>query len=253
MEFSQADYPHWRGQQGFIAELMPKFPLYTCFLPRMRGNVIGKVHPTPSRRWHAQSEGSVIRGYVDIFDAGPAIEAQTAKIRAVQNSEVAGTRHRHAGDDATHFLIHNRKREDCRITVAPARLAAGTLVVDATAKRLQLWRAIKVRSGLRSRLGWLRATECEIMCSLLIRRRAGWLHQGVIKQDEHASPVPGTRAVEALESLNPSQGAIWHGLPALRRLTLPYRPPVPFPSLGPRSLDERIAVLEQFAATSKKG
>jgi arginine N-succinyltransferase len=51
------------------------------------------------------------------------------------------------GDDATPFLIHNRKREDCRITAAPARFAAGTLVVDPlTAKRLQLNAGDQVRA-----------------------------------------------------------------------------------------------------------
>ena len=51
------------------------------------------------------------------------------------------------GDDATPFLIHNRKREECRITAAPARLAAGTLVVDPlTAKRLQLVVGDQVRA-----------------------------------------------------------------------------------------------------------
>ena len=86
-----------------------------------------------------EREGFNYQGYVDIFDAGPAIECDTAKIRAVRESQnlvlAVGT----PGDDATPYLIHNRKREDCRITAAPARLAAGTLVVDAlTAKRLRL-------------------------------------------------------------------------------------------------------------------
>jgi arginine N-succinyltransferase len=51
------------------------------------------------------------------------------------------------GDDATPFLIHNRKREDCRVTAAPARFAAGTLVVDPkTAKRLRLNAGDQVRA-----------------------------------------------------------------------------------------------------------
>ena len=50
-------------------------------------------------------------------------------------------------DDATTYLIHNRKLADCRITAAPARIAAGTLVVDAlTAKRLQLRAGDQVRT-----------------------------------------------------------------------------------------------------------
>lgn len=148
MEFSQADYLTGVGNKAFIAELMPKFPLYTCFLSEDARNIIGRVHPdTEPALAMLKGEGFSYQGYVDIFDAGPAIEAQTAKIRAVQDSQVLVLAVGTPGDDAPQFLIHNRKREACRITAAPARLAAGTLVVDAqTAKRLQLSAGDQVRA-----------------------------------------------------------------------------------------------------------
>ena len=148
MEFSQADYLTGVGNKAFIAELMPKFPLYTCFLSEDARNTIGRVHPdTEPALAMLKGEGFSYQGYVDIFDAGPAIEAQTAKIRAVQDSQVLLLAIGTPGDDAPQYLIHNRKREDCRITVGPARLAAGTLVVDAqTAKRLQLSAGDQVRA-----------------------------------------------------------------------------------------------------------
>ncbi|WP_161866406.1 arginine N-succinyltransferase [Pseudomonas yangonensis] len=148
MEFSQADYLTGVGNKAFIAELMPKFPLYTCFLSDDARAVIGRVHPdTEPALTMLKAEGFSYQGYVDIFDAGPAIEAQTAKIRAVRDSQnlvlAIGT----PGDDAEPFLVHNRKREDCRITAAPARMAAGTLVVaPLTAKRLRLSAGDQVRA-----------------------------------------------------------------------------------------------------------
>ncbi|MFV3385864.1 arginine N-succinyltransferase [Pseudomonas sp. NY15364] len=148
MEFSQADYLTGVGNKAFIAELMPKFPLYTCFLSEDARAVIGRVHPdTEPALAMLKAEGFSYQGYVDIFDAGQAIEAETAKIRAVHGSQnlvlAIGT----PGDDAEPFLIHNRKRQDCRITAAPARLAAGTLVVDPlTAKRLRLSAGDQVRA-----------------------------------------------------------------------------------------------------------
>ena len=148
MEFSQADYLTGVGNKAFIAELMPKFPLYTCFLSEDARNIIGRVHPdTEPALAMLKGEGFSYQGYVDIFDAGPAIEAETAKVRAIRDSQslvlAVGT----PGDDATAFLMHNRKREDCRITVGSARLAAGTLVVDPlTAKRLQLAAGDQVRA-----------------------------------------------------------------------------------------------------------
>lgn len=148
MAFSQADYLTGVGNKAIVAELMPKFPLYTCFLSEQAREVIGQVHPdTEPALSMLKSEGFTYQGYVDIFDAGPAIECETAKIRAVSASQplvlAVGT----PGDDATPFLIHNRKRETCRITSAPARLAAGTLVVDpATARRLKLTPGAQVRA-----------------------------------------------------------------------------------------------------------
>ncbi|SFP29444.1 arginine N-succinyltransferase [Pseudomonas borbori] len=148
MEFSQADYLTGVGNKAFIAELMPKFPLYTCFLSEDARNIIGRVHPdTEPALAMLKGEGFSYQGYVDIFDAGPAIEAETAKIRAVRDSQALVLAIGTPGDDATTFLIHNRKREDCRITVGAARLAAGTLVVDPlTAKRLRLAVGDQVRA-----------------------------------------------------------------------------------------------------------
>jgi arginine N-succinyltransferase len=148
MEFSQADYLTGVGNKAFIAELMPKFPLYTCFLSEEARNVIGRVHPdTEPALAMLKAEGFSFQGYVDIFDAGPAIECETAKIRAVRDSQTLVLAVGTPGEDAPRFLIHNRKREHCRITAASARMAAGTLVVDPlTAKRLQLNAGDQVRA-----------------------------------------------------------------------------------------------------------
>lgn len=148
MEFSQADYLTGVGNKSFIAELMPKFPLYTCFLSEDARYSIARVHPdTEPALTMLKGEGFSYQGYVDIFDAGPAVEAETQKIRAVRDSQTLVLAIGTPGDDASPFVIHNRKRENCRITAAPARLAAGTLVVDAlTAKRLQLSAGDQVRA-----------------------------------------------------------------------------------------------------------
>ena len=148
MEFSQADYLTGVGNKAFIAELMPKFPLYTCFLSADAREVIGRVHPdTEPALAMLKAEGFSYQGYVDIFDAGPAIEAPTEKIRAIADSQALVLAIGTPGDDAEPYLIHNRKREDCRITAAPARVAAGSLVVDAqTAKRLRLSAGASVRA-----------------------------------------------------------------------------------------------------------
>ncbi|MBD9654392.1 arginine N-succinyltransferase [Pseudomonas sp. PDM12] len=148
MEFSLADYLTGVGNKAFIAELMPRFPLYTCFLSEAAREVIGRVHPdTEPALAMLKSEGFSYQGYVDIFDAGPAIEAETAKIRAIRDSQLLVLAIGTPGDDAPVYLVHNRKQTDCRITAARARMAAGTLVVDPlTAKRLRLSVGDQVRA-----------------------------------------------------------------------------------------------------------
>ena len=148
MEFSQADYLTGVGNKAFIAELMPKFPLYSCFLSEEARAVIGRVHPdTEPALAMLKGEGFSYQGYVDIFDAGPAIEVETDRIRAVRDSQILVLAVGTPGENAVPYLIHNRKRQDCRIAAACARVASGTLVVDAqTAKRLQLSAGAQVRA-----------------------------------------------------------------------------------------------------------
>jgi arginine N-succinyltransferase len=148
MDFSRADYLTGVGNKSFIAELMPKFPLYTCFLAQDAQATIGRVHTnTEPALAMLKAEGFSYQGYVDIFDAGPAIEAETDRIRAVRDSQLLILAIGTPGDDAVPYLVHNRKREDCRIAVAAARPAHGTLVVDAqAAKRLQLTAGAQVRA-----------------------------------------------------------------------------------------------------------
>jgi arginine N-succinyltransferase len=148
MEFCQADYLTGVGNKAFIAELMPKFPLYTCFLSEQAREVIGRVHPdTEPALAMLKAEGFSYQGYVDIFDAGPAIEAPTGKIRAVQDSQVLPLAIGEPGENAEAWLIHNRQRAMARITAAPAQMVDGALLVSAqTAERLQLSAGDAVRA-----------------------------------------------------------------------------------------------------------
>lgn len=140
MDFSRADYLTGIGNKSFIAELMPKFPFYTCFLPEAARAVIGRVHPnTEPALGMLKTEGFRYRDFIDIFDGGPVIECETANIRAVKDSRSLVLSIGTPGEDAHPYLIHNRQLAGCRITAAPARVAAGSLVVDRlTAERLQL-------------------------------------------------------------------------------------------------------------------
>jgi arginine N-succinyltransferase len=87
MDFAEADYLTGIGKKSFVAELMPKHPLYSSFLSKEAQAVIGETHEMtrPARRLLEQ-EGFRFEGHVDIFDAGPALESDLVDIDAVQKS-----------------------------------------------------------------------------------------------------------------------------------------------------------------------
>lgn len=87
MDFPTADYLTGIGQKQFIAELMPKYPIYVSLLSKQAQAVIGKVHEKtkPALRMLEQ-EGFICRGYVDIFDGGPTVEANIKHIRTALSS-----------------------------------------------------------------------------------------------------------------------------------------------------------------------
>jgi arginine N-succinyltransferase len=87
MDFSRADYLTGIGRKSFVAELMPKHPLYTSFLPPEAQAVIGRTHEdtAPARRLLEQ-EGFRYEGHVDIFDAGPVLEIDVDDVSAIRKS-----------------------------------------------------------------------------------------------------------------------------------------------------------------------
>lgn len=87
MEFKKADYLTGLGDKSFIAELMPKNPIFIPFFEQAAQDVIGKVHPqTKPALAMLEREGFNYNGMVDIFDAGPLVEAFTGNIRAIRES-----------------------------------------------------------------------------------------------------------------------------------------------------------------------
>ncbi|TMP29889.1 arginine N-succinyltransferase [Pseudoalteromonas rubra] len=85
MDFPTADYLTGIGQKVFIAELMPKYPIYVNLLSKEAQSVVGEVHDNTRPAIELlKSEGFTFNGYVDIFDAGPTVEAKVDNIRTVR-------------------------------------------------------------------------------------------------------------------------------------------------------------------------
>ncbi|WP_174977824.1 arginine N-succinyltransferase [Pandoraea bronchicola] len=87
IDFDQADYLTSIGKKSFVAELMPKYPIYVDFLSPQAQAAIGVTHrdTLPARRLLEQ-EGLRCGAHVDIFDSGPVLEARVADLRAARDS-----------------------------------------------------------------------------------------------------------------------------------------------------------------------
>jgi arginine N-succinyltransferase len=90
LEFAEADRFHALNGNQFIADLMPKYPIYTCLLPPEAQAAIGKPHPAGKAAMRLlETEGFAHQGYVDLFDAGPTMQANVADLRTVKDSASA--------------------------------------------------------------------------------------------------------------------------------------------------------------------
>lgn len=92
--FFDTDYPNADYlsvvDKKFIADLMPRHPIYIPLLPPEAREVIGKVHPQSMPAMDILAdEGFRDSGMVDIFDAGPIVSCQRDQIRTVRESRKA--------------------------------------------------------------------------------------------------------------------------------------------------------------------
>ncbi|MGC9403091.1 MULTISPECIES: arginine N-succinyltransferase [Vibrio] len=141
IDFTMADYLTGIGKKGFIADLMPKLPIYINLLSKEAQAVIGKVHDNtlPALKL-LEREGFTCRNYVDIFDAGPTVECDARNIESVRHSfraKVVISEH----TSADHYLISNTSFENFRATAAKAAYdhASNTVILASdVAKALQV-------------------------------------------------------------------------------------------------------------------
>jgi arginine N-succinyltransferase len=121
MDFNHVDGLTALGKKSFIAELMPRQPLYVAYLPQDAQDVIGQVHRStlPARKLLEQ-EGMHYEGYIDIFDAGPVLQGRVAELRAVRDSVLALAEEGRPGDDTEHVLVSNTSLSDFRMVLAQA-------------------------------------------------------------------------------------------------------------------------------------
>ena len=144
MDFATADYLSGVGQKIFIAELMPRYPVYVDLLPQAAQQVIAKVHPHTRPAFHVlEMEGLQYKDYVDIFDAGPTLEAEIKNLRAVKESRVFKVdivEQTQASSES--YLIANDHYEQYRVILVQQKI--GSDRVELTAEQAA---ALQLRQG----------------------------------------------------------------------------------------------------------
>ncbi|MCC5792993.1 MAG: arginine N-succinyltransferase [Legionellaceae bacterium] len=89
MPFPEADRLTLSTNKQYIADLMPRNPIYVALIHPEAQAVIGKPHrSTEPAMKILQKEGFRYSHYVDIFDGGPTIEAPLHEIKTISSSRL---------------------------------------------------------------------------------------------------------------------------------------------------------------------
>ncbi|GGO89822.1 arginine N-succinyltransferase [Stakelama pacifica] len=130
MSFQEADEFNAVHGNQFIADLMPKHPIYIAMLPDSARQVIGLPHPTGRAAMRMlEREGFQYEKYVDIFDGGPTMIAPTDRVRTIENARDAEIAH--IGEGSEDVLLATGRLTDFR--AAYGRVSAeddGAITLD---------------------------------------------------------------------------------------------------------------------------
>ncbi|NJM51650.1 MAG: arginine N-succinyltransferase [Sphingomonadales bacterium] len=139
MSFQDADEFNAKHGNQFIADLMPKHPVYIAMLSQQARAVIGVPHVSGRAAMRMlENEGFVWEKYVDIFDAGPTMTAQTDRIKSVCNSReiqidaVADVKGR---EDAQKMLVAHGRLNDFKASYGWILEEEGRLTLDVGAAK----------------------------------------------------------------------------------------------------------------------
>ena len=132
MSFQEADYFNAIHGNQFIADLMPKHPIYTAMLSETARQAIGVPHPNGRAAMRMlENENFSYDGYVDIFDGGPTMVAKTDDVTSIRRSKEATISAIEAG--TTKAIISHGHLSDFQATYAMIAEGDDGLTIDGEA------------------------------------------------------------------------------------------------------------------------
>ena len=130
MNFQDADQFNAVNGHQFIADLMPKHPIYTAMLTESARAVIGMPHPSGRAAMRMlENEGFAFENYVDIFDGGPTMTARVDKVRSIAGAR-EGAVVAIDGDGGTESLVATGELADFRCALGTVREIGDDVVLD---------------------------------------------------------------------------------------------------------------------------
>lgn len=112
MTFQEADEFNAIHGNQFIADLMPKTPIYTAMLTDSARAVIGLPHPNGRAAMRMlETEGFTNPGYIDIFDGGPTMVGQIDSLQTIAHAQDVTLGSIHDGGGEKHLVACGQRAE----------------------------------------------------------------------------------------------------------------------------------------------
>lgn len=130
MDFKQADFIYATQGGQFIADLMPRYPIYVKMLPPEAQSAIGTPLDAslPAKKM-LENEGFTYQGYIDVFDAGPTMQAARSAIRTVCESQKLVVAAIGNVMDGENYMVASTRLNDFRAVQTRIGVSAGGVVL----------------------------------------------------------------------------------------------------------------------------
>jgi arginine N-succinyltransferase len=149
MPFHKADYVYATQGAQFIADLMPKYPIYVNLLPEAAQEVIGvPLAASKPAMELLKTEGFRYEGYVDLFDAGPTLQANRESIKTVRKSRKAQVVAIRELTAEPHIICNTRLADFMVVKASIEKEGEGVAIDSETAKSLGVEKGDMVRYAL---------------------------------------------------------------------------------------------------------
>lgn len=137
MSFPEADEFNAVHGTRFIADLMPRTPIYVALLAESAQAVMGQPHPTGRAALRMlEEEGFYFDRYIDIFDGGPTVTVDTDDIRTVRESTREVVREIADGGKVKALVASGRLKDFRACCASIRKLRKKGLCIDSQAAEL---------------------------------------------------------------------------------------------------------------------